>query len=355
MVAMSTVNDASEQSETCLRHLSGPEQTWFSTESVPPARRVAEWEAHHVASLVGLRARLQSAADLRAATSTLSLPRLRVAKVVGSPHSVRRLAPDIAANPVTGAIAYFPLEGTNAFSHRTGRSTIGPGRALVCDGDAEFARDLSEGVNELVVHVPKTILRELTGSPSVGKPTLIDFRRKQTLHAASREFAKLADGALHRGLRRGEHLEARMLELLGTLLDRSAVERTLIDDALSAISEYHQDPGFNGPELARRTGISERHLSRLFAEAGLSVPGAVLEARLNTARMKLTDASAAKTSMAEIAAHSGFRSQAQFSRTYHARFGVTPLRHRKQLLESSSRYPSEAIDVYPQATRSGYE
>lgn len=336
MVAMSTVNDASEQSEIFLRHLSGPVQTWFSTESVSPVRRVAEWEAHHAASLVGLQARLSSAGSLRAEAATLRLPRVRVAKVVGSPHAVRRQAADIAAHPVTGAIAYFPLEGADAFSHRTGRSVVGPGRVLICDGDAEFARDLSEGVNELVVHVPRTVLRELTGSTSVAKPTLIDLEHEQKLYTASRELAKLVGGALHRGLWHSERLETRVLELLGTLLDRSAIERTLIEDALSTIAEYHQDPEFNAPELARRTGISERHLSRLFAEAGLSVPRVVLEARLDTARIKLTDVSSSKASMAEIAAHSGFRSQAQFSRTYHARFGVTPLRHRKQLLDPSS-------------------
>lgn len=336
MVAMSTVNDASEQSEVFLRHLSGPVQTWFSTQSVSPARRVAEWEAHHAASLVGLRARLKSAGDLRAEAATLRLPRVRVAKVVGSPHAVRRQAADIAAYPVTGAIAYFPLEGANAFNHRTGRSFVGPGRALICDGDTEFARDLSEGVNELVVHVPRTVLRELTGSTSVVKPTLIDLQHGQKLHTASRELAKLVDGALHRGLSHSERLETRVLELLGTLFDHASIERTLIEEALSAIADYHQDPEFNASELARRTGISERHLSRLFAEAGLSVPRAVLEARLNTARMKLTDVSSSKASMAEIATHSGFRSQAQFSRTYHDRFGLTPLRHRKQLLGPSN-------------------
>ncbi|WP_167356873.1 AraC family transcriptional regulator [Brevibacterium siliguriense] len=333
---MSTVNDVREQSEICLRQLSGPVQTWFSTESVPPARRVAEWEAHHAESLVGLRTGLSPAADLRAEAATLRLPRLRIAKVVGSPHTVRRQAADIAAHPVTGAIAYIPLEGANAFNHRAGRFVVGPGRVLICDGDAEFARDLSEGVNELVLHVPRTVLREMTGSSSVGRPTLINLQHDLTLHTANRELAKLADGALLRGLWRGERLETRLLELLGTLFARSAIERTPVEDALSTIAEYHQDPEFNGSALARRIGISERQLSRLFAEVGLSVPRAVLAARLDTAHKKLTDASSSKVSMAEIAAHSGFRSQAQFSRSYHARFGVTPLRHRKQLLVSSS-------------------
>ena len=335
-MAMSTVNDASEQSGVYPRRHSGSVQTWFSTESVPPARRVADWEAHHAASLVGLRARLKSAGDLRAEAATLRLPRVRVAKVVGSPHAVRRQAADIAAYPVAGAIAYFPLEGANAFAHRTGQSVVGPGRALICDGDAEFTRDLPEGVNELVIHVPRSVLRELTGSTSVAVPTLLDLQHQPTLYAASQELAKLAGGALRRGLRHSERLETRVVELLGTLLDRSTFGRTLIEDALATVADCHQDPELNASDLGRRTGISERHLSRLFAEAGLSVPGAILEARLNTARMKLTDVSASKASMEEVAAQSGFRSQAQFSRTYRARFGVTPLRHRKQLLDSAS-------------------
>lgn len=309
-----------------------PEQTWFSTEAVPEHRRIADWEAHHATTLVGLRTRLGRGTKLRAQTSTLRLPRIRVAKVNGSPHSVRRSAEDVATHPVSGVVAYLPLKGTNDFTHRTGSITIGPGRGLICDGDTTFARDFTRGVSELVVQLPREALTELTGAASVRRPTPLDCELSDPLNSAARELMQLADGALDRGLRHGERLETRLLDLLTGVLERSLSDTDCTQEVLAVIAESHADPGLSASRLAQVIGVSERQLSRLFSATGRSVPQTILDARMTAARRMLADPAWAQAPMTEVASACGFRSQSQFSRSYASRFGVSPLRHRRQLL-----------------------
>lgn len=202
------------------RSLAAPEQTWFSTDSVPPGRRVTEWETHHASMLVGLRTRLGTGTQLRAQTATLRLPRIRVAKVNGSPHSVQRTAEDVATHPVSGVVVYIPLQGMNEFNHRTGSLTVGPRRGLICDGDTAFSRTFPQGVSELVIQLPRETLAQLTDADSVRRPIPLDLDPDNALNLAARELTQLAAGALDRGLRHGQRLETRLLDLLTGVLSR---------------------------------------------------------------------------------------------------------------------------------------
>lgn len=319
------------------RSLVTPEQTWFSTDSVPPGRRVTEWETHHASMLVGLRTRLGTDTQLRAQTATLRLPRVRVAKVNGSPHSVQRTADDVAAHPVSGVVVYIPLQGMNEFRHRTGSLTVGPGRGLICDGDTAFSRTFPQGVSELVVQLPRETLAQLTDSDSVRRPMPLDLDPNDSLNPAARELTQLAAGALDRGLRQGQRLETRLLDLLSGVLSRPLANTGPMQEAMAVIAESHCDPGLNASRLAQFLGVSERQLSRLFSATGRSVPQTISDARLTTARRMLADPSRANAPMVEIASTCGFGSQAQLSRGYRRRFGIGPLRHRKQLLEESGQ------------------
>jgi transcriptional regulator GlxA family with amidase domain len=81
--------------------------------------------------------------------------------------------------------------------------------------------------------------------------------------------------------------------------------------------------------LARRTGISTRHLQSLFNES-FGVPPHVhyLALRLNAARRKVIES---RASFADIAAATGFNSASAFSRSYRAQFRESPSETRKRL------------------------
>jgi transcriptional regulator GlxA family with amidase domain len=81
--------------------------------------------------------------------------------------------------------------------------------------------------------------------------------------------------------------------------------------------------------LARRAGLSARHLQSLFRqEMGVAPHIHYLALRLNAARRRVIETSA---SLADIAAASGFNSASAFSRSYRAQFGESPMENRRRL------------------------
>jgi transcriptional regulator GlxA family with amidase domain len=81
--------------------------------------------------------------------------------------------------------------------------------------------------------------------------------------------------------------------------------------------------------LARRAGLSARHLQTLFlASVGVTPHVHYLALRLNAARRKVIET---KASFADIAAATGFNSASAFSRSYRAQFGESPSESRRRM------------------------
>ncbi|KWR70055.1 hypothetical protein RN04_14495 [Arthrobacter sp. W1] len=308
----------------------------FSTQRIPAQQRVGQWEAHHASQLVGLRAMPLGPTGLEADATSLKLPRLRLANVTGSAHAVLRKASDIASHPVGGAVIYLPLASESSFRHHAGTTTLTPEQGIICDGDLSFSRYLSRGVSELVLRVPRQALREATGLSSLGQAMLLDL---QTRGGPGRELVRTAKDSLAGHPGDWDQLEHRLLELVGELTGaQSRRTQSHLSNALHAIARQHTDPGFDAQALARAIGLSDRQLSRIMAEAGRSLPQTLLRARLESARAMLADPALSAASMAEIAEASGFKSQAQFSRSYSKHFGTAPLRDRR-LLSADRGHP----------------
>jgi transcriptional regulator GlxA family with amidase domain len=81
--------------------------------------------------------------------------------------------------------------------------------------------------------------------------------------------------------------------------------------------------------LARRAGVSARHLQTLFKESvGVAPHVHYLALRLNAARRKVIETTA---SFADIAVATGFNSASAFSRSYRGQFGESPSESRKRV------------------------
>ncbi|MDE1187858.1 MAG: helix-turn-helix domain-containing protein [Pantoea sp.] len=89
--------------------------------------------------------------------------------------------------------------------------------------------------------------------------------------------------------------------------------------------------------LARRVGLSARHLQGLFQQ-GMGVAPHVhyLALRLNAARRKVIETPA---SFADIAAATGFNSASAFSRSYRAQFGESPSESRRRVRARVREHP----------------
>jgi AraC-like DNA-binding protein len=303
-----------------------PGLTKFRTHDLPGSRRLAGWEEHNARALVGLRAQPLGDRPFDGTEVNLTLPRLQAARVTGTPHAVDRDVRQIAVHPADGVIVYFALAGANQFSHRGGQELIVPGQALVVDGDHPFRRTFSHGLTELVLKAPRSLLREIrTGTV---KPQVFSFED----NAHARALVTALSGALRGGPADWDGLETVATGLLGALLGGECSAAADLAAARAFIAAHLPEKDLSAGRIAAAIGYSERHLSRLFAKSGQSVPQAVLTARLDAARRMLTE----PITLAEVAARNGFVSQAHFSRTYKAQFGITPRQDRREFLPVSA-------------------
>ncbi|MFD1210876.1 AraC family transcriptional regulator [Arthrobacter sp. GCM10027362] len=303
--------------------------TRFSTAGLPRAQRIALWEEHNARALVGLQARTLTGGVLEATELNLILPRLQFAQVSGNPHVVERSAREIAEHPAEAVVAYFALEGEGFFYHRNGCEILRPGQAILYDADQPFMRGFSHGLKELALKVPRRTLGELTGQSAPNRPKVFSFRGPEAGSAHAEALATALAAALSGRAGDWDRLEATALDLLAGILGEGTGRTGHLAAAQAFIAARLSDQSLSAGRIAAAIGISERQLSRIFAEAGTSAPRAILDARLDAARQQLRSPGTAPLALGAVAAQLGFASQAHFSRSYKDKFGISPLQDRK--------------------------
>jgi transcriptional regulator GlxA family with amidase domain len=132
--------------------------------------------------------------------------------------------------------------------------------------------------------------------------------------------AAVAEQLMHERIRAGDD------EQTGPLAARRAVGEPHVLKALREM-RAQLEPPLSTAELARRVGLSQRSLERLFrAEIGTTPARHYLRLRLNRARQLLGQTTMPVT---EIAIACGFASVSHFARTYGAAFGHSPRAERR--------------------------
>jgi AraC-like DNA-binding protein len=85
--------------------------------------------------------------------------------------------------------------------------------------------------------------------------------------------------------------------------------------------ERHLGDNLTGERVAAASGISLRHLNRLFSHDGTSLMRHIWQRRLARCHQDLIDPAMSHRSISEIAFSAGFKELAHFSRAYRARYG----------------------------------
>lgn len=289
----------------------------FATAGLPAARRVELWESHNAAALVGLAVRAGEVLD--ATETNLQLPGVKLARVVGTAHAVERSPAVIARSPADSVAIYLTLRGDAWFTSADGTRRLRPGDALVCPTDRPFERAFAHGLEELVVTVPCSAF----AISRAGQSEITSFRTTGPLSGTG-QYAR----ALARLTGRATRAEGTLPPDERTVLDLAAVLVAGKDAAQATahraaahlyIEEHLADPGLSADEIAAAAGISERHLSRVFAAEGTSVPRHILTHRLQLAYATLRDG--AGETVADVAARCGFTSATYFSHVFREHFG----------------------------------
>ncbi len=93
--------------------------------------------------------------------------------------------------------------------------------------------------------------------------------------------------------------------------------------AKTFVLENIQDTMLGREAIAQATGMSTRHLHRLFSENGETPNEFIRKIRLDRAAAMLADPALAGLSICEVASRAGYGDQSQFCRHFKERFGAT--------------------------------
>ncbi len=283
---------------------------------------VRAWERHNATALMELSCDVPRGAAFVAREHNVVGPSLRLAHVRGSAHRVQRAASMIEDRPADAIAVYVARRGTARVQAGGVDGVVRPGQLLVCDPDSPLRRTFLHGLDELAIVIPRVTWTDITGRPGVA-PMVIDVGRD----SRARSLVRLTEGALSGAATTADDL-ARIVATTAVLAGAVpiAVERRVTAHAF--IDDNLHDPGLSAASVAAATGISERQLSRLFADDGTTLPRHVLGRRLDRAHAMLTT-SAAPVTAADVAARCGFSSIPWFSTSFRRRFGVTPASARR--------------------------
>ena len=182
----------------------------------------------------------------------------------------------------------------------------------------------------LVVHLPRHLLRPhadrlcaatartLDGDGAVGA-LVARYLRQVT--------GGLDDGTI--GAPARDHLAEGLLDLMRALClpDRPApAPRRAAEELRARVDAYIEgrlgDPALDADAIARAHFISRSYLNRLYAGDG--VRQTIKARRLERARRDLADPALAAEPVLDVAMRWGFASRAHFSRSFRARYGVSP-------------------------------
>jgi AraC-like DNA-binding protein len=288
----------------------------FCTTSVAPAERLARWEAHNEHALVGLTASTYAEEGLLATSVNVDVGTVAVAGIQGNQHVIERSPALVRRHPKDAVFLSVLLAGEAFLYHSGGCTTIRAGEAIVYETRRPYLFGFPTAMAQVMLDVPRELVAQCCDPRAVSVPVVLrhgDGRSPAASALASAVRRTLHDGAGDADL---------LLELLGRALGAGGSGAAHLAAAREHIRRNLRERDLTAESVATATGVSPRHLRRLFAAEGTTVAAYVRDLRLDAAGAELRAPGTAR--IADIAARWAFSSQAHFTHAFKERFGATP-------------------------------
>lgn len=319
-----------------------------STKDVPLEQRQAFWEDYNASALVGLSCSSYAQSGLTATQENLCLEGLRMARIHGNEHVVERTLPMIRALPSESIFVGLVQGGQPFFYQGSECQLLRQGELLIYRNDQPYLFGFSGPMSLLVFDVPQRhffehCLRDLKGVMKIGCERPVQRLLTQYLGQRAGGFLDVPNSE---GV---EYFQQEFYELLTSIVSdqrgkfsASGLSAAYTLAAKQYITQHLEDRSLTCDQVAAATGISSRHLTRLFAQEGMAPSRYLLEKRLERARQLLVSSLGHRLSIAEIAYSTGFSSQAHFARAFKCRFEMTPSESRERCVLPNPALPVTA-------------
>lgn len=320
---------ATDADSTMLAH--SPCITHASTAPVAADDRLSYWDRHNADALVGLRTTSQSPDGLIARQTNTALPTMGLADIAGNAHAVERSARLVGMYPKEAVFACHLVKGTALFIQGGEQFTLAAGDTIIYDTRRPYTFAFLSDMQQFLIDIAVAELNAYWGvrvddlplkiapAGGVGAALGVELRRtvRNYLQAPTIDSSIALPACTHTVLRTMAQSRLR---------GPDALPRSLLHilAAKMHVARHLGDPDLSPHDVARATGVSVRHLNRLFAWEDTSLAEHIWAQRTTMAYRELVHPVARQTAVGEIAFRWGFSSQAHFSRTIAASYGAPP-------------------------------
>jgi AraC-like DNA-binding protein len=301
----------------------------FATAGVRPAEQLPFWNRLASETFSGLAvdcaAETFSADMLRWTLGELTMIRPR------SPAAIVHRHIDTQVGRDDHVILHLQHRGSSRHSQLHRAIELADGDLALCASDIDYRIDLA-GANEmLVVEMPRRLIADRL--PDLDAALLVRI-------AGTAPAARMLHDFLLSLWRHGDQAGADpawqsgvvdvFADLLGLALRSNpdaVIRPNRLDPRLRALVEVHLgDPELRTATLAAALGVSTRSIQTMFAAAGATPSGYILDRRLDRAATRL--AAEPGISITAVAFDLGFNDSAYFARCFRHRFGTSPSLYR---------------------------
>lgn len=250
--------------------------------------------------------------------------------IAGSAHAVNR-TPGLITRAAEPYYKFTVIERGTALIVQDGRETVlGAGDMAIYDTERPYSLLFDSTMRVSVVMFPKDMLA--IPAEAVQRLTAVRFSGSVGAGALLRPYlGTLSQQMADLDRRSARRLFCTAIDMVGTVIESQlgadaapSSHEQLMRKILDFIDEQLCDSELGPNEVAAAHFISVRHLHGLFKEHGSTVSSVIRARRLDRCYDQLTDPAFAETSVAAIAFANGFAEPAHFSRSFRARFGVSP-------------------------------
>ncbi len=313
----------------------------FSTDLVPASGRLDAWYTTAKQICGDCRFHFPKQYPFHGSIERRSVAGLDLTRFSSSPLSFDKFPVVSASSPDRCCIIITQLEGVRRYCQEGTVAVLKPGDSTLLDSGRPWSSNCAGDCARLYLRAPLwfvenrlrvTRLPPLPRIPGASGLGATLFRLASSLYEQA-EILTPEEGLAA--------IEAYLDILSGCIGHREAGATPMgrSSDLCSRIEQFIEahlaDPALNPASVASAVGISVRHLQRLFAAKGSTVAEWARERRLERCWTDLSDPRFCGKSITEISFFWGFSDSAHFSRSFKARFGVSPRTFRSRAWSDS--------------------
>ena len=306
-----------------------------TTGGTPGPDRAARWSGIIADTYFPLQLDYRDPVHFSGQLSHWSLGNVALSRLTSDPVSYTRRDRHIRTSRAEEYLVTIPRRSPVEFRQMGRDVTCDPGGFIIERGDEPYRFRYGQPNDLFVLKVSKEEL-----SARVANPDRLCARVVDATRGSARLFASMAALAQDSGAEVGADAQDALGRQLLVFLALALNDATPGDgDAMTAVRAAHlaridryirdniKNADLSPDLIAAQCGISKRYLHDLYRTAGKTVVQQVRDYRLAAVRDELT--ARTSTPLVQIAYRYGFSDQAQLSRLFRARFGMTPSAFRR--------------------------